>query len=174
LLILETPRLLLRRFRPEDAETLRRWRADQRYMRYIGEATRNPAVTTAALERWERHWDERGYGLLAAEDRATGALVGRAGPQFHGAWPDDPEVGWAVDPGWWGRGIATEMGAACVQWAFGDLGLRRLVSITVEANLASRRVMEKLGFTLLTTRDDVESGSELWVHALDAPPARRE
>ena len=138
-------------------------------MRYIGQATRDPAVTTAARERWEQHWDEHGYGLLAAEHRATGELVGRAGPQFHGAWPDDPELGWGVDPAWWGRGIATEMGAACLGWAFGGLGLRRLVSITVEENRASRRVMEKLGFALLTTLSGPDPGTALWVHRLDAP-----
>jgi RimJ/RimL family protein N-acetyltransferase len=90
--------------------------------------------------------------------------------QFHRAWPHgDPEVGWAVDPEWWGQGIATEMGAAFVEWAFDDLGFSRVVSITTEANVASRRVMAKLGFTLLAKVQDPVVPGEVWVHRLDAP-----
>ncbi len=141
-------------------------------MEHLGaEATDDPAATDATLERWERHWTEHGFGSLAAEDRATGALVGRSGPQYHRAWPDDPEVGWAVDPELWGRGIATEMGGACVGWALGALGFGRVVSITTEENVASRRVMAKLGFTFLTTVPWPELAIPLLVHSLDGPRA---
>ena len=77
----------------------------------------------------------------------------------------DPEIGWALDPLWWGRGLATEAGGACVAWAFGELGYERVVSITIEENTASRNVMAKLGFTL-HARVPSEWG-ELWVHAVD-------
>jgi RimJ/RimL family protein N-acetyltransferase len=159
---------VLRRLRPEDAATLRRWHADPRYMEHLGgEPTDDPADTDTAIVRWHAHWDEHGFGLLAVEHRETAALVGRGGPQFHRVWRHDPEVGWAVDPEWWGRGIATEMGAAFVAWAFGDLGFRRVVSITTRANVASLRVMEKLGFTPLTTVHDDVRAVELLVHRLE-------
>jgi len=74
-------------------------------------------------------------------------------------------VGWALDPRWWGRGIATEAGSASIAWAFGELDFARVVSITTEENLASRNVMAKLGFRLHTTLES-EWGL-LWVHALD-------
>jgi RimJ/RimL family protein N-acetyltransferase len=74
-------------------------------------------------------------------------------------------VGWALDPVWWGRGIATEAGAASVAWAFGELGYARVVSITTEENLASRNVMAKLGFRLVQRVQD--DGLLLWVHVLD-------
>ena len=138
-------------------------------MRHIGGTTTDPADTAEALARWQRHWDEHGFGLVAAEHRQTGSLVARGGPQYHRAWAHDPEVGWAVDPAWWGRGIATEFGAAALRWAFGELGFRRVVSITTEENLASRRVMAKLGFSLLTTLSDPVTGLELWVHQRGTP-----
>jgi RimJ/RimL family protein N-acetyltransferase len=137
-------------------------------MRYIAATTDDPAETDRALARWAAHWDERGFGLVAVVHRETGTVVGRGGPQFHSAWPADPEIGWAVDPEWWGRGIATEMGGAFLEWTFGELGFRRVVSITVEANLASRRVMEKLGFELLTTVSSPTGGPALWVHSQEA------
>jgi RimJ/RimL family protein N-acetyltransferase len=138
-------------------------------MRYIGVATDDPAATITALDRWERHWAEHGFGLLAAEERRTGALIGRVGPQFHGAWADDPELGWGVEPDRWNRGFATEMGAACLSWAFSTLRIPRLVSITVEGNVASRRVMEKLGFTFFTTVPSGDPDVALWVYRQEAP-----
>jgi RimJ/RimL family protein N-acetyltransferase len=145
-----------------------RWRGDPEFRRYLGGPTFDHAATEAALDAWQRHWREHGFGQVAVEERASGELIGRSGVSYHAAWPDDPEVGWAFDPAVWNRGFATEAGAACVAWGFGELGFRRLVSITVEENLASRRVMEKLGFTFLTVVRDPERGDELWVHSLDS------
>jgi RimJ/RimL family protein N-acetyltransferase len=160
--LLETARLRLRRFRPEDAATLDRWAADPGFQRYLGE----PSPGEETLQRHDEHWRRHRFGLVAVEWRETGELVGRSGVAFHRIWPDDPEVGWAVDPAWWGRGIATEAGAACVEWAFGPLGYERVVSICVPENVASRRVMAKLGFRVLEVLPDSPWG-ELWIHALD-------
>ena len=149
--------------------TLRRWHADPRYMEHLGGATDDPASTDQALARWNAHWDAHGFGLLAGELRETGALVVRGGPQFHRAWPAEPEVGWAVEPELWGRGLATELGTAALAWTFGDLGFRAAVSITTEENAASRRVMEKLGFAFVTAVTDERSGVNVWVHRQEAP-----
>jgi RimJ/RimL family protein N-acetyltransferase len=162
--VIETERLTLRRLTEADRDTLARWNADPEYTRYLaGVQTREQSDEQFA--RWARHWDEHGFGVLGVDWNETGELIGRAGPQFHRYWPSDPEVGWALDPAWWGRGIATEAGAAAVAWGFGELGYRRLVSITTEPNGASRNVMAKLGFEL-HQRIPSEWG-ELWVHKLD-------
>jgi RimJ/RimL family protein N-acetyltransferase len=164
--VIETERLTLRRFRERDRATVARWNADPVFTRYLaGVQTREQS--DESFDRWQRHWQEHGFGLLAVEWRATGELIGRSGPQFHRAWPHDPEVGWAIEPAWQGRGLATEAGAASIEWAFGELGYARVVSITTEENVASRRVMAKLGFEL-HAKVPSEWG-ELWVHALDAP-----
>ena len=161
--MIETERLLLRRIEPRDHEAIHRLNADPDFTRHLaGVQTREQSE--AAIARWERHWAEHGFGIFAVEWRETGELIGRVGVQYHRVWPDDPEVGWALDPAFWGRGLATEAGAACVSWGFGELGYERLVSITTEANVASRNVMRKLGFT-----KHAEVPSEwgvLWVHRL--------
>ena len=131
----------------------------------MGRGPMSREESAAALARYQRHWTEHGFGLLAVEDRESGRLIGRAGPQLHRLWPSDPELGWGLDPGCWGRGLATEAGRACLEWAFGDLGVRRLVSITTPENAASRRVMEKLGFSLLEELPDPDLGITLLVHA---------
>jgi RimJ/RimL family protein N-acetyltransferase len=162
--VIETQRLMLRRFTEADRDTVARWNADPEFTRYLaGVQTREGS--DAAFDRWQQHWVDHGFGLLAVEWKETGELIGRTGPQFHRYWPNDPEVGWALDPAWWGRGIATEAGAAAVAWGFGELGYARLVSITTEENLASRKVMAKLGFEL-HERVPSEWG-DLWIHRLD-------
>jgi ribosomal-protein-alanine N-acetyltransferase len=169
--VAETRRLRLRRFTDADVETLALWNADPRFYRYL--TPRTADETLIELRRWQRHWEEHGFGLLAVEDRETSQLIGRSGVQYHRLWPSDPEVGWAFDPEWWGRGLATEAGAASVGWAFRELGLERLVSIAHPVNGATRRVMEKLGFHVLTERH-----SEVWgpllVHVLDRTPREAE
>ena len=167
-IVLETERLLLRPFRQDDLDTLARWNADPRFMRHMGRGPMSRAETVRAMRRYADHWREHGFGLLAVEERATGRLIGRTGVAYHRNWPDDPEVGWSFDPDTWGRGLATEAGGACVLWAFDQLRLPRVVSITVEENGASRRVMEKLGFALHATVCDPVQRLELLVHRRDA------
>jgi RimJ/RimL family protein N-acetyltransferase len=162
--VIETERITLRRFAEADRETVARWNADPDFTRHLaGVQTREQS--DEAFDRWERHWGEHGFGLLAVEWTETGELIGRVGPAFHRVWPGDPELGWALDPPWWGKGIATEAATAAVVWTFGELDFPRVVSITTEANGPSRNVMAKLGFRL-HERVPSEWG-ELWVHALD-------
>jgi [ribosomal protein S5]-alanine N-acetyltransferase len=105
------------------------------------------ADVDAHIARTAAHWEEHGFGWFAFTDRETGALVARGGPNTaHVGGRDEVEIGWTVAPGRWGQGIATELGAASIELAFGPLGLVDVVSFTLPDNHASRRVMEKLGF----------------------------
>jgi RimJ/RimL family protein N-acetyltransferase len=143
------------------------WNANPELMRHMGKPSFTREETEAALARFESHWLTHGFGVWAAEEKESGALIGRVGVSFHRSWPGDPEVGWLVDVPWQGQGLATEAGRACVEYAFGDLGFERVVSICTAENIASRRVMEKLG--LAPWREVRESvfGLRLIVHALD-------
>ena len=104
--------------------------------------------TQARIQAWFDHWDERGFGQWAVEDRATMLLVGRVGLMHHADWvasAHDAEIGWALTPKVWNRGYATEAARAVLDWARGQPGLRTIVSITRPENVRSRRVMTKLG-----------------------------
>jgi RimJ/RimL family protein N-acetyltransferase len=162
---LETARLRLRLWRDEDLPTLARWNADPVVMRHMGRGPMTVEESAAALDRYRRHWEEHGFGVWAAELLETDELVGRIGIAYHRAWPGDPEVGWLIDPAHTGAGLETEGGAACVQFGFETLDVRRLVSICTEENVESRRVMEKLGFRLHEQIPFEELGITLWVHA---------
>jgi ribosomal-protein-alanine N-acetyltransferase len=108
------------------------------------------------------HWVRYGFGWYAFLDRETGGLIARGGPhRCHIAGRDEVEIGWAVTPERWNQGIATELGAASLEVAFGPRALADVVSFTLPDNLASRRVMEKLGFAYEC--DTVHAG---WPHVL--------
>ena len=107
----------------------------------------SPADVDRQIAGMAAHWAERGFGWYAFSDRETGALVARGGPHAaHVGGREEVEIGWTVVPERWGEGLATELGAASLEVAFGPLGLVDVVSFTLPGNRASRRVMEKLGF----------------------------
>ena len=90
------------------------------------------------------HWQLLGYGIWAIESLEDGELVGRAGLLNLPGWPD-VEVCWALGPKFWGKGFATEAARACVNWAFAEAGLPRLISLVDPENKASEAVALRLG-----------------------------
>jgi RimJ/RimL family protein N-acetyltransferase len=146
---LETPRLVLRRWRESDRESFYRMNSDPRVMEYF------PACLTceesdALMARADAHFETHGFGPFAAEVRSTGELAGFIGlmvPQFEAYFTPCVEIGWRLGASFWNQGLATEGAQAVLRLAFGPLGLREIVSFTVPANLRSTRVMEKLGLT---------------------------
>ena len=164
---LETPRLRLRRWRSDDLDVLARWHVDPELMRHMGKPLFTREEMREDIERYQEHWAKHGFGLWAAEEKESGALIGRVGLAYHRVWPDDPEVGWLIDTPWQGQGLATEAGRACVAYGFEELGADRIVSICTPENAASRRVMEKLGFRVWRTIRDEKLGLDLLLHVLE-------
>lgn len=143
---LTTPRLLLRGWREEDREPFAVMNADPLVTRYLaGPMTRRDS--DALVDHIQAHWWDWGFGLYAVERRADGAFIGFVGLSHHRALPADVEIGWRLARAAWGAGLATEAATTVRDHAFGELGLPRLIAITTDENLASRRVMDKLGMT---------------------------
>jgi RimJ/RimL family protein N-acetyltransferase len=139
--------LLLREWRQADREAFAAMNADARGMEFMP-AVLSRAESDALARRIEAHFREHGFGLFAAELRKTGAFIGYIGlsvPRFQAKFMPCVEIGWRLAAEYWGRGLATEGARAVLQYGFGTLGLEEIVSFTVPANRASRRVMEKIG-----------------------------
>ncbi len=148
--MLDTPRLLLRRWREADLAPFAALNADPRVMEHFP-ATLERTESDALVERIEAGFERRGFGLWAVELRETGGLLGFTGlsvPSFEAAFTPCVEVGWRLSADHWGRGFATEAANAAIRFGFEQLGLQEIVSFTVPANVRSRRVMEKLGMRL--------------------------
>ncbi|PZR64925.1 MAG: GNAT family N-acetyltransferase, partial [Chloroflexi bacterium] len=93
-----------------------------------------------------------GYGFWAAIEKSTGDFLG----WFHfrpaeSAPEDEPELGYRLRAGAWGKGYATEGSRALIRKGFLELGVRRVVAETMAVHVASRRVMEKAGLRYVRT-----------------------
>ena len=147
--MIETERLLLRRWREEDREPFYRLNSDVRVMEFFPECLTR-AQSDSLVDRINEHFKKHGFGLFAAELRKDQTFIGFVGvavPSFKAHFTPCVEIGWRLSADYWGRGLATEGATAVVKYAFEDLALDALVSFTVPKNIRSRRVMEKIGMT---------------------------
>ncbi|HEX8929617.1 MAG TPA: GNAT family N-acetyltransferase [Actinomycetota bacterium] len=144
--VIETPRLILRGWRPGDVRPYAAMLADPAAARFItrGGRPHDARQSWAEAAFMAGHWQLRGYGMFVVEERETGAFVGRVGPLRPEGWPA-LEIAWAVAPEAQGRGYATEAARAATEWTFATLAPQRIVSLIHAENAASRRVAEKLG-----------------------------
>jgi RimJ/RimL family protein N-acetyltransferase len=155
----QTERMVLERLRLEHAPEQVRLLLDPRVSATLWARAELPteADVLDGLSAKVDHWDRHGFGMWLARDRDTGEMVGRGGLQYtYTAGLNDIEAGWALVPERWGQGLATELAHACVEVGFEQLGLLELVAFTLPDNVASRRVMERTGFTY--ERDIVHAG----------------
>jgi ribosomal-protein-alanine N-acetyltransferase len=144
---IETARLRLRPLTESDVpEWSRLLYADPEVTRYL------PGPDVTPLERTERlfqhftaHWQHLGYGEWAVTDRETGAFLGQCGLN-HIDDLNETELDYALARSAWGRGLATEAARAAVNYAFETAGLTRLIGFVIPEHIASRRVLERLGF----------------------------
>ena len=147
--VLETERLVLRRWQERDKQPFAALNADPEVMRHFP-GTLDRAGSDALVARIDGRWAEAGFAFAVAERKADGAFVGMVGlarlrmpevPRLDGA----VEVGWRLARAHWGRGYASEAGQAWVEWGFGTLGLDEIVAIIVPGNRRSQAVARRLG-----------------------------
>ena len=135
------------RLREEHFDYQRALDSDPDVMATLG-GVRSESESWELLRSGLDHWARNGFGPWVFHTRETGEAVGGAAlrrVEIEGQ--EEVEVGYRVAAPWWGRGIATEMASALVGVARDRLGLEEIVAFTLPFNLASRRVMEKVGFT---------------------------
>ena len=142
-----TERFELRLLVPEDAEPLQRLYGDPEAMRYVGAdgRARTPEQTAAGVGRLIGHQQQHGFSLWAVTQRETGEVVGVAGLVLEDFEGPDVEVVYELQRDAGGRGIATEVARACLDVAFTQLGLPRVIALAYPENAPSVRVMQKIG-----------------------------
>jgi RimJ/RimL family protein N-acetyltransferase len=143
--MINTGRLVLRRWRESDREPFAAMNADPAVVEHL-QGPMSRERSDDFIDRIERHWDEHGWGLWAVEAPGVAPFVG-----YVGLWPADyvaegmVEVGWRLARQHWGRGYATEAAREALRFGFDEVGLDEIVSFTVPANERSWRVMERIG-----------------------------
>jgi ribosomal-protein-alanine N-acetyltransferase len=146
---IETERLLLRPFTMADLDDLCLIFSDPEVVKYLGKGL--PAKreeTEYALRSIIRHRKRHGYGRWAVIFKRTRELIGYGGLRsFHGT----PELVYLLSKSYWGCGLATELALAALKHGFDKLRFKRIVAMANQANMASQRVMEKVGMTFEKT-----------------------
>jgi RimJ/RimL family protein N-acetyltransferase len=148
-----TPRLRLRRWRPEDEAPMAAVNRDPEVARYLNRPVDDAAVAAFYADA-AAHWDQHGFGFYALESREPGTggafvgFVGVAYPAFLPALAHRPELGWRLARRAWGRGLATEAARAALAEARDRLDHDELISIIRPDNERSRRLAHKLGMTI--------------------------
>jgi RimJ/RimL family protein N-acetyltransferase len=151
---LRSERLRLRQWTAADREPFARLNADALVMQYFP-TTLSRAESDGLADAIEDHIAQNGWGLWAVDVPGVTSFAGFIGlsrPRFEAHFTPCVEIGWRLGSSVWGRGYATEGASAVLAFGFDTLGLREIVSFTTEANLPSRRVMERIGMT--SNRDD--------------------
>lgn len=140
---IETERVRLRMFRPDDLDELSHIFADPDVVRHIG--TGQPATreeTQFALQTIIHHWERRGFGRWAAVYKPNQRLIGYCGLR---SFNDLPELVYLLSKDYWGKGLATEMARTALRYGFEEKRFEQIIAMTKLENHASQRVMKKIG-----------------------------
>ena len=145
ILSIQTPHLILPSLQSTDAEAMYKIYQTEGVLRYF------PNPKPPPLEKIQRfiaeqqaHWEKYGYGNWGMVPKGQFEIVGWVGLQYLPEL-DETEVGFLLDKPFWGKGYATEAALASVRFGFEETKLDHLIALVHPENLASRRVIDKLG-----------------------------
>ncbi|MGA8575530.1 MAG: GNAT family N-acetyltransferase [Candidatus Cybelea sp.] len=166
-MLIETPRLRLRRYREDEAELVFGLMSDPLVMHYYPQ-TYDLDHCKKVLDSILTSYRVRGYSMFAVERKADGEYLGQIG-LLH--WDDvdareDVEVAYMLRPEFWKMGYATEAARACRDWAFGNLGTDRVVSFIDVNNAPSMSVARRNGMTRLKRLDSNRLGRPIYVYGI--------
>jgi ribosomal-protein-alanine N-acetyltransferase len=142
---LETPRVIMREFDDNDAQSLHRILSEPGVLRYFPSSKPPPMERIEKLiQNHKRHWEENGFGWWAAVDRGDDELIGWCGLGLLDE-TGEIEIKYLLKRSHWGRGIATEAAGASIEYAFREAQLETIIGLTHPDNVASQRVLERIG-----------------------------
>ena len=150
-----TDRLRAERLTAGHWDAIRGMDADPICMALLG-GPRTEAQTRAYMDRNLKHWTVHGFGLWVLRD-TDDQIIGRGAIRHLDVeGTDEVELGYGFYPGYWGRGLATDIARKFLQLGLTELRLPTMVAITRHTNVGSQRVLEKTG--LVYERDIIEDG----------------
>lgn len=146
--ILETPDLVLRPWKLEDADALFHILQEADILNYFPPSTFTLEKTQNYINHQLKHWQERGYGHWAVTLKINGRVVGWDGLEYLPE-TDEDEVAYLLSHQVWGRGYATQAAQAAVRYGFETAGLGEIIGLVHPENSGSIRVLEKCGLTFV-------------------------
>lgn len=165
---IETDRLVIRKVERGDAAFMLDLLNQPSFIQFIGDRgvrTLDDAriyIEERALAGYEKN----GFGPFAVAIKSSGQVVGIVSLLDRDEL-DDVDVGFAFLPDVWRQGFAYEASAAVIEFAFTELGLRRIAAVTQPDNVGSIKTLEKLGLTLDGTARLEADGPDLLLYAIE-------
>ena len=146
-MILATERLVLREFVEDDWPAVLAYQQNPLYLRYYEWTERTPEGAREFVRMFlaQQQQAPRIKFQLAATLKSTGQLIGNCGIRLKSADAREADIGYELDPRYWGQGYATEAARVIVQFGFAQLRLHRIWSWCIAENAGSAHVLEKLG-----------------------------
>ena len=163
-IILETERLILRTWLLNDLKDFFEIYGDKEVWRYVdpGGEFKNENVARRALQRGTAYQQEHGFCHWAVVEKSRGRAIGACGFNLFGYGPQ-LELVYHFARAYWGRGFATEAAGACLRYAFEHLHAPSVIASTDPRNIASQRVLEKIGFVCEGNRRINNSDETLYI-----------
>lgn len=144
---IETTRLILRPFKVSDfADYHRQLTSDVEVMRNLlpGKALSREEAELF-FNRFFEHWKVHQFGVWILRDKESGELIGQCGLRWCYKYSPEIEMVYAIAKSHWGKGIACEAALASIRYGFEQLNSNKIMAIAAPTNLASQRVMQKIG-----------------------------
>lgn len=164
---LETPRLILRDFQPEDFRELAPILAEPKVMKFSPTGIISLPQTQERIEGFITCYKKFGFGKWAVIFKESKELIGYCGIAVEQIdQKDEKELGYRLDSRFWGKGLATEAASAAIQCGFEQFKLPYILGIVERANTASVRVLKKIGMQY--ERTTVFHEVEMDVYRVDA------
>lgn len=144
--MIKTPRLILRPYHDSDRDALHAMWADPIVMANLG-PVKDSAASDAMINRHRSYYENSGLGFrtVLTRDSVVLGLCGLKPGAPNTPIENETEISWILARSAWGRGFAKEAATATLYWAWEFLRVDRVSAITGRNNLASRRLMERLG-----------------------------
>jgi [ribosomal protein S5]-alanine N-acetyltransferase len=162
---LETPDLILRPWKVEDAELLFQILQEPDILQYFPPAKFTLEKTHRYINHQLNHWQERGYGHWAVSLKEDGRLVGWDGLEYLPE-TDENEVAYLLSHQAWGRGLATQAARAAVKFGLETFELKEIIGLVHPENIGSIHVLEKCGLTFVDRK--TYWGLEMCRYRIDA------
>ena len=162
--IIETKRTILRRFTLDDADAVYELNSNPEVQKYTGDELvdslerAKEIITNVSFKDYNTY----GYGRWAVVHKKDDKVIGFAGLKYLPEI-DETDIGYRFLPEYWGRGLATEVSIPTIDYGFETLQLDRIIGIAMKENIASWKIIEKLGMTFYKTDEYLgDGGAYLW------------
>ena len=145
--IFKSERLGFRNWTKDDLTEFAKINSDPEVMEYFPK-TLTKQESSDFIDRLQKHYKKRGYNYFATEILETSELIGFIGlayQVYQTEFTPATDIGWCLKKSAWGKGYATEGAKRCLEFAFNELGIHKIVSTCTIRNIRSENVMKKIG-----------------------------